>query len=106
MAFGFPASHSESYSVDTEDTLDMRALVRASIESLGWEMGGEGPDYILASVSWSARSWGEKISVRFLSDNSISVTSKCVWPIQCFDWGSNQDNTEKLIAAVKNEVAR
>ena len=54
----------------------------------------------------SLLSWGEKVIITFLSDDSIAVTSKCAFPGQCLDWGKNKANIKKFIAELKNHKPR
>lgn len=86
MAFGFPAYHTERYT-GTGKAEDVRAAVRSTLKELAWSIRDEKSDGITASVSISLMSWGERIVVNFLPNDSISVTSKCAYPLQCMDWG-------------------
>ena len=103
MTFGFPAFHTEDYSPD-EGRADMRAAVITTIQAISWSIREESPNMIFASSSVSLRSWGEKVTVSFLPDNSISVTSKCSLPTQCFDWGKNKINVQKFLAELRNHL--
>lgn len=104
MAFGFPAYHTERYCADTGKSADLRAAVRVTLNALSWSIREEVSDRITASTSGNIRSWGEKILISFLPDNSISVTSKCALPTQCFDWGKNKANVVKFMAEIRNHI--
>jgi hypothetical protein len=86
MAFGFPAYHTENYSL-SDSPSDLRAAVRSALNEVSWSIKKVSPDTIVASTSLSLLSWGEKVIITFLSDDSIAVTSKCAFPGQCLDWG-------------------
>ena len=103
MAFGFPAHYTESYSADGSLT-DLRAAVKKALDSLSWFMEEETTERILTSTRVNIRSWGEKVFINFLSDNYISVTSKCALPTQCFDWGKNKANVRKFMAELRSHV--
>ncbi len=92
MAFGFPAYHTNQYSTGTAKSDDLRIAVKETFNTLSWKVKEESQDLIIASVSYNFRSWGEKVLINFLPNNSISITSKCVLPTQCFDWGKNKAN--------------
>ena len=100
MAFGFPAYHTENYTLN-DGTSNLRASVKSALKAVSWSIRKESPDTIVASTSLSLLSWGERVIITFLSDESITVTSKCTWPIQCFDWGKNKANIKKIIAELK-----
>lgn len=104
MTFGFPAHHTERYCAGTEKSADLRAAVRATLRALAWGIEEEAGDRIIASTSVNFRSWGERISLDFLPDNSISVTSKCALPTQCIDWGKNKDNIVKFMTEISKHV--
>jgi hypothetical protein len=59
---------------------------------------------IIASASISALSWGEKVLISFLPDGSISLTSKCAYPLQCVDWGKNEANVRSFMTEIRNHV--
>ena len=100
MAFGFPAYHTENYTLN-DGPSNLRASVKSALNAVSWSIRKESPDTIVASTSLSLRSWGERVIITFLSDESITVTSKCTLPIQCFDWGKNKANIKKFIAEFK-----
>jgi hypothetical protein len=50
------------------------------------------------------RSWGEKLLISFLPDNSVSVISKCALPTQCLDWGKNKANVGLFMAEIRKHV--
>ena len=45
-----------------------------------------------------------RVFIKFLPDNSVSVTSKCALPTQCFDWGKNKANVIKFLVEFSKRV--
>ena len=97
MSFGFPAYHTEHYHPRATDE-GIGQVVRRALRNLSWPIREETSNHILASTSMNLRSWGERVRIDFLPDGSISVTSKCALVTQCFDWGKNRRNVERLLA--------
>jgi hypothetical protein len=52
------------------------------------------------------KSWGERVFVSFLPDGSISVTSKCAFPLQCLDWGKNEINVLRFMSEIRKHVSQ
>jgi hypothetical protein len=104
MAFGFPAYHTEHYSADAGMSADLNVVARSALKAMSWSIRTESDGQIVASTSVNLRSWAEEVLISFLPDNSISVTSKCSWPTQCFDWGKNKANVEKFMAEIKRHA--
>ena len=104
MAFGFPAYHKDQYSA-RDTTADMRGAVSGTLAALSWSVKQETTDGLVASVKWNWRSWGERVLIDFLPDNSVSVTSKCAFRSQCFDWGKNKANVQKFLGELPNHIA-
>ena len=102
MAFGFPAYHTERY--DAQHDIDLRSVAKETLAQLSWALRTEESMEILASTSLNLRSWGEKVTIKFEADRSISITSRCALPTQCFDWGKNRANVVKFIAALNQRV--
>ncbi|MDA7522032.1 hypothetical protein N9Z55_03280 [Akkermansiaceae bacterium] len=102
MAIGFPAYHTEIYS-PSDDRSDLRSAVKLTLSEVSWLIRKETQETIEASTSLNLRSWGEKIIITFLSNGSISVTSKCALPTQLFDWGKNETNIKKFMAELKKQ---
>lgn len=94
MAFGFPPFYADRISFDTPEHTGLRESVRETIKGLGFSLFEESKDQIVASAGMSVKSWGEKVHVNFLSDNSISVTSKSKFAL--IDWGKNKNNVERF----------
>ena len=104
MAFGFPAYHTEHYSAGAGISTDLRGAVRSALKEISWSIREEASGQIIASTNISLLSWGEKVLITFLPDNSISVTSKCSYPLQCVDWGKNKTNVERFMANIKKHA--
>lgn len=103
MAFGFPAYHTESYSPG-ESGSDLRDAVKEVLTAISWAVKQESSDTIVASSSVNIWSWGEEIIIRFLANNSLSVTSKCAFALQCFDWGKNKRNINRFMTELGKHV--
>ena len=103
MTFGFPAYHTETYA-PSGDGADIRASVKSTLQAVSWSIRNEFPDRIEASISFNFRSWGENVVVTFLPNGTVSVTSSCVLPTQCFDWGKNKANVETFMAELKKHA--
>ena len=97
MTFGFPAYHTETYRFG-EDVSDVRNLAIRALDSLAWPLLTQTDSRLEAKTGVSLLSFGEKITIDFLSDYEISVTSKCSIPTQCFDWGKNRSNVSQLLS--------
>ena len=105
MAFGFPAQHGVQFSVAGGGAIDVRVAVRAALNALDWSIRQDTNRYIFASATISMASWGEKITVQFLPNGSISVSSACAFPVQIFDWGKNKQNIDRLIETIKIQMS-
>lgn len=103
MAFAFPAYHTESISADVSHA-EMLATVKNALGALSWSINEETTERIIASSSINLLSWGEKIIINILPDKKISVTSKCIFPLQCLDWGKNKANVRKFISELRKHV--
>ena len=53
-----------------------------------------------ARIPINQSSWGEEIEIRFVNDNTLCVTSKCVLPLQIFDSGKNKKNVQSIIGKI------
>ena len=103
MSFGFPAYHTEHYSAGAGISTHLRGAVKSALTEISWSIREESSGQIIALTNISLLSWGEKVLINFLPDNSISVTSKChLW--QCVDWGKNQSNVQRFMAKIKKHV--
>lgn len=96
MTFSFPAYHTEEIEVEMKPA-ELRRAVCEALESLGWSISKRSKEAISASTGINLLSWGEQILIEFGDDGSVSITSKCSLPTQCFDWGKNKSNVLKLI---------
>lgn len=103
MAFGFPAYHTERY-VFPETRLDPYELVVEAIQNLQWKLRSESDTEIRASVGFNFWSFGERITIRFDTPDEVTVTSKCVLPTQCNDWGKNRSNVFAFLSRVERLI--
>jgi len=100
MAFGFPAYHSEEFD-ELDSGVDVRHLVKQAIRSLGWSIREETDEAITVLICTNWLSWGERVVVSFMPGGGLWVTSQCILPTQCLDWGKNKANVRQLIAAIR-----
>ncbi|PIE89035.1 MAG: hypothetical protein CR997_13245 [Acidobacteria bacterium] len=100
---GCPAYYTEHYH-PSESKSDLRTAVKLTLDSISWPIKKELADTIVASIRFNWRSWGERVTITFLPNNAISVTSKCILPTQCFDWGKNKANVEKFLTVLKKKT--
>ena len=100
MAFGFPAYHVEEYVTD-DPGVDLLDAAAEALLDLSGPILEETGRLIRSATDVSLWSWGEKITIELVADNTLSITSKCVFPTQCFDWGQNQSNVKKFLAKLR-----
>ncbi len=105
MGFGIPAQHGIQFSIAGGSTVNVRSAVLASLHVLGWPIRQETGQTIVASATLSVMSWGEKITIQFLPNGSISVCSACAFPLQLVDWGKKRQNVEKLLETIKVQMS-
>ena len=96
MAFGFPAYAREERQYGS-DRDRLREAVRDVLEILGWAFQEEGVGHYLAKRSMGLASYGERVEIRVTPDGGVTVHSRCVWPLQCIDWGKNQQNVDEFM---------
>ena len=101
MTFAFPAYHTETYRAVVQPVrLARRGEAGVCLRSPG-RVREETYDKVIAARGVNLWSWGETVYVHFGSDSSYSVTSKCVVPFQCCDWGRNRKNVQKFAETLK-----
>jgi len=93
MAFGFPAYYESTLENKVNySKSDLLELIKKTYLLI--EFHTDNMIYVKSKVNmWS---WGEKIEIK-LHDNSITIKSKCFFPLQCVDWGKNKENVCELI---------
>lgn len=94
MAFGFPATYSDTMELSGARQ-EARDAIRSIFDLLGWPYSEITPDRFVARTSFSALSWGEKVTVSLESPGIAQVESRCVYGI--FDWGENKKNVDIFI---------
>jgi len=95
MAFGFPAQHTEEFSAPASD-FQFRARVAQQLNALGWPLYSQSFDRVELGTLAGMASWGENVTCEFISPDRMRVTSKCKMATQCFDWGKNRKNVQKV----------
>jgi hypothetical protein len=101
MAFGFPAYHEQELDLPyvITDEWIRRAGLAAGLGQLlavttpkgyGWR----------GHMTMSLASWGEEVTLTALAPQRLLVRSECAMPTQCLDWGRNEKNVKRVVAAV------
>lgn len=96
MAFGFPPYAERSMSFSDPDTATK--MVSLALQVIGWYISRPAHDVFEARTAMSLCSIGERVRCRILPNGSVAVRSEFLMPTQCFDWGGNQNNVDKLIS--------
>lgn len=100
MAFGFPAYFIESR-VFNQRQDELSAILQSALNNLGWRYKLLSDNEFRANIAISFLSWGETLEIRIFSGGRVQVESKCIYPLQCFDWGKNKENVETFFAQVE-----
>lgn len=95
MAFGFPASY-QIVVTDIPAGTDIARSVGSALSRIGWNPTMDKNVY-RAKTTLSMGSWGERVTVEVLPNKSIKVSSRCSFPLQCFDFGKNKRNVDKFM---------
>ena len=66
--------------------------VRSTFDSLGWRYQALADGAFTAQTTINLMSWGENLSVQINPDGSVQAESRCAMPLQCLDWGKNNEN--------------
>lgn len=66
------------------------------LESLGWSIESQSLNQIVAKTKMNMATWGETVTIRFLLEGGVEVSSRCALPTQCFDWGKNKANVVRF----------
>jgi hypothetical protein len=103
MTFGFPAYYSDECIV-RKTGVNLENAVADVLRELKWELSEDSTHGMTARIGGGLRTWGEVVNIEFVSGNTVRITSKCVMPTQCLDWGKNKSNVSKFIAALKTRV--
>ena len=97
-----PCSYSTEYLFETGK--DRFKILKNVIQSLSWEIIEEDPELIKAQTGVGLRSFGEDITIKFISNNSILIKSISFIPSTIFDWGKNKSNVNKIIKEIEKIV--
>ncbi len=96
---GFPAYHSTEYRSSLPASVLESAVIEA-FEGMGISIERAFGRYE-GRMPFNFWSFGEILSVTIGPDGQLQITSKCVMPTQCFDWGKNRRNVEKLVELIE-----
>ena len=99
LGFGFPASYKrvldQSNVNEIKNKLDNPLLMHPFI------IENVGEDKVVLKMKWSVWSWGENITIDISDKKAITIISKCICPVQLYDWGKNKENVELLISKLQ-----
>ncbi|CAN5472326.1 hypothetical protein BH09VER1_BH09VER1_26560 [soil metagenome] len=90
--------------MDIGGSLDLQTAAKRAAMGLGWKIASEAPRQIVARVGISLLSHGEKVTISFSGERQMSVTSKCMWPIQVWDHGKNRQNVAQFLETIQRHV--
>lgn len=100
MAFGFPAYHEETIT-NVPSGVNIELSLLNTLRSFGW-----GPSFdnngITAATAGGSKSIGQKIIITLVAGGATKVRSECMLKTQCADFGKNQENVNKILAALPN----
>jgi len=99
MAFGFPASDMRQLKMNCPPELINQAVPMA-LNQLGWKWHNTGPAIFKASASFNLASYGEDITVDITQSPVVTVSSRCIFPLQLFDWGKNAKNVANFCSSL------
>lgn len=105
MAFGFPAYATGSRRFDLPQD-ELASGVRNALAGLGWKFEALSPTHFVARLSAGVWSWGERVNIDVAEDGTVAVSSECVFPLQCFDWGKNQTNVHTFVDSLVRSVGK
>ena len=98
MAFGFPAYYKEELKIS--DVHDFRENLEKALAKTPFTILQKNEDRINLKVGWTVWSWGEKIIIDLSKHENVTIRSKCIFPLQCIDYGKNKENVELLIKRI------
>lgn len=100
MPLGFPAYHTETRKLNLH-WQQVAQLTARALQTLEWSYTQSAPNTFDAKVRLGLLSWGEQIRVTIYNDGTLTVRSECALPTQCFDWGKNSRNVQKLFEQIE-----
>jgi|TARA_B100000959_G_C14754013_1_gene530433 hypothetical protein len=103
MSFGFPASDTQQYNLGCPSDLLYQAVPMA-LNQLGWKWHNTTSSIFTASASFNLASYGEDITIDITHSPVVTVSSKCTFPLQCFDWGKNAKNVSAFFSSLNSQL--
>ena len=97
MAFGFPAhARGEArFPVTQEELLEG---IRDTLQVLEWPYEEPVEGEFHARRGMGIQSYGERVEIVVDVGGTVRVHSRCVWPLQCIDWGKNAQNVDTFFS--------
>ena len=102
---GFPARSGELYECASGSSEAAR-MVAKTFEELGWEHTITEEGVFRTRIGISLLSYGEVFTVEILEHGLIRAASRCIWPMQLFDWGKNRSNVRKFLDHLRQKEIR
>ncbi|MGD8719867.1 MAG: hypothetical protein PVH29_13735 [Candidatus Zixiibacteriota bacterium] len=83
---------------------EITAAVKATLEKL-WGCQEKEPALFESDIGMSLNSFGEVFTVDLTEAGAIKIASETKLPTALTDWGKNQGNIDKFLAALKETLA-
>lgn len=101
MVFAFPAYHMEKYVAQTADA-NLVPLAQSAAQYLGWIPHAQTRDSVAYSTRRRLLGRAERVLVKFEGEGrALVITSRCLLPTQCLDWGKNRRNVEDFLKVLQ-----
>ena len=105
MTFGFPAYHERYILFDRNlDFHDIERILEETFYELNLSLCGKYKNKLKAKNGFNTWSLGEQIEVSIINKNKLHIRSQCVLVTQCFDWGQNERNVNRLTQKIMSKV--
>lgn len=69
-----------------------------------WERDRSAGDSLTVVIPINDCTWGEKIEIRFVGPSTLYIRSRCILPLQLYDWGKNRLNVHRIASAIDGEL--
>lgn len=98
MAIGVPAKYKKS--ITHPFTEEVRKKFENELTIHPFTMEKKSKNRLMLRAKWSIWSWGEVITVDFSHKGTVTIISRCKFPLQLFDWGKNRENVDRLVMRI------
>lgn len=85
---------------------DIEEALLTVLDSLGLKWVGElsETDIMTIRVPINDCSWGEKIEAQLVGSSTLRISSRCILPLQLYDWGKNRKNVLTIVSGIEAEL--